>query len=974
MNAERWRKIEELYHQALDCPSADRGAFLDRACADDASLKLEVSTLLASHKEAADGFLAAPAVQLAAANAETETATLLQDEKEPHESSRFHEFIGNYELIREIGRGGMGAVYLARRADDEYQKQVAIKLIRSPRGSENDEIVRRFRNERQILAGLQHPNIAHFLEGGATGDGRPYYVMENIQGERIDHYCDAHRLSINERLKLFRDVCAAVQYAHQRLVIHRDIKPSNILVTEDGTVKLLDFGIAKLLDEEMMDRTVETRTSDRLMTPEYASPEQIRGATVTTATDVYSLGIVLYELLCGRRPYRFEHRSWEEIERVVLHEEPVRPSAALTQVDTVAQSEKTTRAISPDTADQTRGETVESLRRRLANDLDNIVMMALRKEPERRYATVEQLSDDIRRYLEGLPITARPNTIRYRTEKFIRRNKAAVAAASLIVLTLIAATVVTAWQAQIARRERDKAERRFNEVRKMANAVLFKYHDGVETLAGSTAIRQVMVRDALEYLDNLSKESAGDPSLQRELASAYEKVGTVQGTPFKASFGDYPAALVSQRKALAIRESLFAADPNNRELGGELVKSYNYIGDLLRVTGASSESLGVYRKAQEMLEKMAAADPGSARIKRDLAIVHTRIGRALILNNDREAALENFRKTLTLSEELYAVTPRDAEIRRDLGLAYMTLGDGLDEKGAYAEALDLRRKALTVMEALAADVPDNAQIRRDVGVILQRQADTRSKAGDKRGALADNRRAMAIDEALAAADPLNAQARRDLIADHQKIGRALLELGDASGALIEQQKGLEIAAALAAANSSNTEALADLSNSHYKIGDVKLAKNDLHGALESYRRSLAIDEKLSAADPANTDARYTVAESYASISALELKVGNAASALAGYRKALEIYEALAATDRNDESIRHQAVTHETLGDILLKIGQKSEGFSHYQKGLDLWRNLQSRATLTPEETKQVGELANKLALSDGVRETAKQTK
>jgi eukaryotic-like serine/threonine-protein kinase len=960
MNAERWQKIEELYHQALDCPTADRQAFLDQACIDDASLKIEVSTLLASHEKAAAGFLDAPALQVAAANAETETATLKQKLYDDELSSS-NQFIGNYELIQEIGRGGMGAVYLARRADDEYRKQVAIKLIRNRPGfAENDDIIRRFRNERQILAGLEHPNIAHFLEGGATSEGHPYYVMENIRGQRIDHYCDAHHLPVNERLKLFRDVCSAVQYAHQRLIIHRDIKPSNILVTDEGTVKLLDFGIAKLLDEEMMDRTVETRTSDRLMTPEYASPEQIQGKQVTTATDVYSLGVVLYELLCGRRPYRFEHRSWEEIERVVCREEPVRPSAALTELGTSAQSEKTTRPISPETSEQSRGETVDSLRRQLANDLDNIVMMALRKEPERRYATVEQLSEDIRRYLEGLPILARPNTIKYRAEKFIRRNKAAVAGATLIVLTLVAATGITAWQAQIARRERDKAERRFNEVRKLANAVLFKYHDGIETLAGSTAIREVMVRDALEYLDNLSKESAGDRSLQRELASAYEKVGGVQGSPFKASFGDYPAALVSQRKGLAIREALLAADPQNQDLNGEVFRSYNYIGDLLRVTGASAESLDYYRKAQVRLESMAAADPGSARIKRDLALVYTRIGRALTLSNDRDGALENYRKSLTISEELFAAKPRDNEIRRDLGLALMTVGDGLDEKGSLPEALEFRRKALSVMEPLAAEVPDNAQYRRDVGVILQRRADTRLKAGDHRGALEDNRRGLAIDEALAARDPLNAQARRDLVADHQKIGKVLLGMGDPAGALIEQQKGLEIAAALAAANASNAEALADLSNSHYKIGDVKLAKNDLHGALESYRRSLAIDEKLSAADPANSDARYTVAESYASIAALELKVGDAPAALAGYRKALEIYEALAATDRNDESVRHQAVMHETIGDILAKAGDKSEGRKHYQQSLDLWRGLQTRNALTPEEIKKPTELAQKL--------------
>src|SRR5262249_11709955 len=239
---------------------------------------------------------------------------------------------------------------------------------------------RRFRNERQILAGLDHPNIAHFLEGGATADDKPYYVMEIITGQRIDDYCDGRRLPVVERLKLFLDVCAPVQYAHQRLIIHRDIKPSNILVTEDGVVKLLDFGIAKLLDPELMDRTVETRPYERLMTPEYASPEQIRGQQVTTATDVYSLGIVLYQLLCGRHPYSFERRSWEEIENVVCRQEPIRPSDALADFATAKYAGENTQTVSSESSAATHGEPIESLRERLANDLDNIVMMALRKE------------------------------------------------------------------------------------------------------------------------------------------------------------------------------------------------------------------------------------------------------------------------------------------------------------------------------------------------------------------------------------------------------------------------------------------------------------------------------------------------------------------------------------------------------------------------------------------------------------------
>src|SRR5262245_35089982 len=345
--------------------------------------------------------------------------------------------IGPYKLIREIARGGMGAVYLAARADEEYRKQVAIKIVK--RGMDTEAIVRRFRKERQILAGLDHPNIARLLDGGTTEDGLPYFVMEYVEGLPLDTYCDTHKLSIAERLQLFRTVCSAVQHAHERGVIHRDLKPANVLVTGSGVPKLLDFGIARVLNPELSPAVLQT-TASRPLTPAYASPEQVRGEEITPASDIYSLGVLLYELLTGHRPYRLRTHTAQELERVICEQEPEKPSTIVSCIEEVLVADDSREvAITPASVSNARAEQPDTLRRRLIGDLDNIVLMALRKEPARRYSSVEKFSVDIRRHLEGLPVIAHKDTLTYRTGKFIGRNKASVITAglSLVVMALV---------------------------------------------------------------------------------------------------------------------------------------------------------------------------------------------------------------------------------------------------------------------------------------------------------------------------------------------------------------------------------------------------------------------------------------------------------------------------------------------------------------------------------------------------------
>ncbi|MGH9846475.1 MAG: serine/threonine-protein kinase, partial [Blastocatellia bacterium] len=393
MNAAQSPRVEELFHAALERDASSRAEFLRQACDDNRVLREEVEALLEALRDSPEFIVA------------DHPLTAFDAQPQPPVTPQMGEHVGPYRLVREIGYGGMGAVWLAERDDAQFRKQVAIKLIKPGLGQTGNAgaVARRFREERQILARLEHPNIARLIDGGET-NGLPWLALEYVEGERIDQYCQRRGLSLDQRLELFRTVCSAVHYAHQNLVVHRDLKPANILITKDGAPRLLDFGIARLLDAEGAGRDA-TLTGQRMMTLDYASPEQVRGLPITTASDVYSLGVILYEMISGRRPFDLENQSLTGAVRIISEVEPVKPSLA----------------VEP-----------EKQRRELAGDLDDIVLMALRKEPARRYASVEQFSNDIRRHLERLPVTASPATLAYRGMKFVRRNQVFVVATALV--------------------------------------------------------------------------------------------------------------------------------------------------------------------------------------------------------------------------------------------------------------------------------------------------------------------------------------------------------------------------------------------------------------------------------------------------------------------------------------------------------------------------------------------------------------
>jgi eukaryotic-like serine/threonine-protein kinase len=424
---EKWDQVKELFALALEREPAERSGFLRQVCADDDRLRAEVESLLSSF-DGADTFLE-----------DCPAADLLLEQSQAIAGKK----IGAYRIVREIGRGGMAVVYLGERDDQSYRKQVAIKMVRP--GIDTEQILQRFRNERQTLAALDHSNIVKLLDGGSMEDGSPYLVMEYVEGLPIDQYCDLHTLSIHDRLRLFLQVCSAVQYAHENLVIHRDLKPGNILIAKGGVPRLLDFGIAKLLNPGLSQVPLATLTNWRPMTPEYASPEQIRGGAITTAADIYSLGILLFELLTGHRPYRAVGQSLLEMERLVCETEPEKPSVVVSRTEETTSADCGAPAVgTAELVSTQRGLRPAELRRRLRGDLDTIVMKAIRKEPDRRYSSVEEFSQDIERYLTGMPVLARKSTIAYRSGRFLRRHKESLAT-SLAALILVATLAGTSY-------------------------------------------------------------------------------------------------------------------------------------------------------------------------------------------------------------------------------------------------------------------------------------------------------------------------------------------------------------------------------------------------------------------------------------------------------------------------------------------------------------------------------------------------
>ena len=780
---ERFLRTEAVFNEAIVAPVEARMVLIETRCHGDVELAEEVWSLLKAC-EAEEQF----------------AASRRSDPEADHDATPRFKRIGPFVLDRLLGRGGMGAVYLAHRADGQFEQKVAIKLIDLPLAT--DLFRERFRQERQILAGLQHPFIARLMDGGVTQDGDLYLVMEYVDGVPIHRFCEDQHLSVPQRLALFLRVCEAVQFAHQHFVVHRDLKPDNILVAEDGTPRLLDFGTAKLLSPSAGNSGNQlTRDGFQSFTPQYASPEQVLGNPITTASDTYSLGVLLYVLLTKSLPYELKELTTAEMLRVICEEPPRKPSQS------AAPS------------------------KRLDSDLEAILLKALRKEPAERYRTAEQLATDVRAYLDGRPVAARQGTLRYHAAKFVRRHWFGLAGAALLVATLATGVVGVVWQAQVANRERRKSEARSADLRQLSNSLLSELDDAIKQLPGSTGAQKLLVTRVLEHLDRMAKDAQGDRQTQLDLIDAYTRLGNIQGNAYDQNLGDPAGAFASLGKALILAKLLADAGPKDREairtlalveqsrseilwqigktpeavsamqtavnsfdqlvadphaspaLIAEAAGAYNTMGDELGQPGTQSlddqaGALSAYRQDLSLVNRALSIDPGLMRARRALAIVSLKIAN-VEMETDPAQALKDFRTAMQRTDALpqadqtsLATVRLRSMLRRKEANCMLALGD-------FSEAFPLLAEDIQVHRRLAAADRQDLRALADLQVVLNDEAIGYEAAADPALAVSgsDQRRNLVaasdllaqivpILEEMLKQDPLN-ESWKALLADAQ---------------------------------------------------------------------------------------------------------------------------------------------------------------------------------------------------------------
>lgn len=714
-----FHQVEAIFHQVVTTSDSLRPAVLEAACKGDAVLMEQVRSLLtASELE------------------EHETVSSELRGISEREALQAGKRIGPYGIDRLIGHGGMGAVYLAHRADGQFEQQVAIKLIDLPFVTELFQ--QQFRQERQILARLSHPNIARMMDGGVTEDGELYLVMEYVEGIPIQQYCVQHLLSVRERIKLFIPVCAAVRFAHQNLVVHRDLKPANILVLEDGTPKLLDFGTAKLLSPNSEVAEGEfTRHGVFSFTPSFASPEQVLGHPISTASDIYSLGVLLFLLVTGVPPYDLKQFTTDEMVRVICNESVPKPSARATLG-------------------------------KLDSDIDAIVLKALRKEPEQRYASVDQLIADLQAYLEGRPVAAHTGSFRYFAGKFVRRNRVAIAAAALVCATVLAGIGGVLWQARIANDQRRKAEARAEDLRKLSSQLLSEIDEAIQKLPGSTPAQKLLVSSVLEHLDRASKDASGDSQMQVDLANAYIRLGNVQGNPYEQNIGDAQGAVASLEKALAMSTAVVHQRPNDTAAEHALAWAQQSESEIFFGMGRTREAVELMHLAATAYEKLASRPGANADTLFEAASAYGGLGDELgqsgtVSLGDPAAASAAYEKSLEIDKRILQLLPPNSRALRGVAVNNMKIASVESEADPGASLVHYR-EALKGMNALPEDARNTLPNRRTLASIYRKHGLALKEVGKYQEALQNMEQAKTILNPILAADPNDTRAGNDMLA------------------------------------------------------------------------------------------------------------------------------------------------------------------------------------------------------------------
>ena len=912
MTAERWRQIQTIFAQAVECPTGQRQQLLDRVCEGDPALKQELASLLASDLPD-EPLVEVPEVFSKSPEAGGDPGADMTGRR-----------IGPYRIIRLIGHGGMGAVYLGTRDDDQYKKQVAIKLLK--RGMDTDFTLSRFRQERQILANLEHPFIARLIDGGATEDGLPYFVMEYVDGVPITTYCVENNLPIADRLRLFQLVCEAVQYAHRNLVVHRDIKPSNILTTKEGIPKLLDFGIAKVLGPSLLPGVTYTQREFRMLTPDYASPEQVKGQQISTATDTYSLGAVLYELLTGQRAHRFSSNSITDIERTICDLEVQRPSLIVDK----------------------------PLRRQLSGDLDNIVLMAMRKEPERRYASAAEFSDDVRRHLEGLPILALEDRWSYRAGKFVRRNRLAVGAAALVAASLIGGMVATTIQAR-------RAEHRFMLARQLAQSVVAEVvnEGSLGRLPGATAARAIITQKVIRYLDGLAQDPGRDPAFQLEIANTYRAVAELEGSPFQQNLGRTDLAMAHYKDAIEIYRRLVSSLPDRNDIKrralGALVEVQIQSGDIELRAGQVASAKSRLQTAVSLASEAATRDSQALALGTRVWL-HSRLGSHEMREGAPLRALPHYREALELCLQWVPIEP-GVHSRNTLQVAYMRVASAQlksgDLEGArenYTVALRRAEEAIRQPDATVAEKTSLAANHKNLGDLLGNPYDF--NFGDRSRAESHYRAALAIRESQAAADPQDVRAREDLANIHYAIGSFLVEERPAD-ALHHFQSAARMADQLCSLVPSNTRFRQSLASNQMGIGMSLLRLGRTRDGLERLSPALEAAKSLAPVVEDAIGGSAWVGQIHREMGAGLLTAGNEVQALEHLKQAVAIGEDIVQrAPGNLYMHRSRADAYESLGRYYRALAQtrrehKAEAQAWLQKSRDMWQDWARRNTATP---------------------------